>query len=295
MKEDGSVLNLPSFTRRPDAIAIDIDGTLLDSKSKLSDRNVRAVMDCLAEGFPVIISTSRTERSIRRLLGDIIVNRCSLVMQNGSLGIGRPPLYGSFIEKIPQDIAYDIVAAVLRLEPDIRITAEIEGFEFGTNRPLDPAKLWEVNSAPPDMQLTIEEALKKNPAKFAFGGLERDISHVADMINERWGDSLSVVGEGRKTFLNVTVKSATKSNALRRLLETKNLSLQNTVAIGDDLPDYDMLAACGFAVAMGNAVPEIKAVCPYQTASNDKGGVAVVLETILNSKSLPFSSTYPKE
>jgi Cof subfamily protein (haloacid dehalogenase superfamily) len=281
MKDDEHIVKLPSFSRPPDAVAIDIDGTLLNSQSQLSGRNTRAVMDCTARGLPVIIATSRTERSIRRLLGERIANACSLVMQNGSLGVGRPPLSGRFKETIPKDITRLLVDAVLEMEPDIRITAEIEGFEFGTNKPLDPARLWEVNSTTPEMQLPLEEALKKSPAKFAFGGLERDITHVASMINNRWGNTLSVVGEARKTFLNVTCKSATKSNALCRLLGSKKITLENVVALGDDLPDYDMLAACGISVAMGNAAPEIKALCKYQTAKNDEDGVALVLEKIL--------------
>jgi Cof subfamily protein (haloacid dehalogenase superfamily) len=285
VKQNDDRIILPDFKQcPPKAIALDIDGTLIDSKLQLSARNNQAVMDCVASGLPVIIATSRTERSVRRLLGEEIVNGCSLVMQNGSLGIGRPPLSGSFKEKIPQKIVYDLVAAVLEMEPKIRITAEIEGFEFGTNSPLEPARLWEVNSATPDMQLSLEEALEKSPAKFAFGGLDRDISHVADMITEHWGDVLSVIGEAKKTFLNVTIKSATKSHALRRLLKSKNMTLENVVALGDDLPDYDMLSACGISIAIGNAVPEIKAICKYQTAAVTEDGVAVVLEKILENK-----------
>jgi Cof subfamily protein (haloacid dehalogenase superfamily) len=280
VKPNDNPIILPSFSKHPDAIAIDIDGTLLDSRSKLSARNAAAIKKCVAAGIPVVIATSRTERSVRRLLSEQIVSSCSLVMQNGSLAIGRPPLSGRIMEKIPQEIIFDLITAVLDMEPKIRITAEIEGFEFGTNNPHEPARLWEVNSATPDMQLPLEEALKKNPAKFAFGGLERDISHVAAMISSRWGNILSVVGEAGKTFLNVTCKSATKSNALRRLLASQDLTLENVVALGDDLPDYDMLSVCGIPIAMGNAVPEIKAICKYHTTTNDENGVAVVLEAI---------------
>jgi hypothetical protein len=45
-----------------------------------------------------------------------------------------------------------------------------------------------------------------------------------------------------------------------------------------------MLQACGIPVAMANAFPEIKAVCAYETASNDEDGVAVVLEKMLEDR-----------
>jgi hydroxymethylpyrimidine pyrophosphatase-like HAD family hydrolase len=50
------------------------------------------------------------------------------------------------------------------------------------------------------------------------------------------------------------------------------------MAFGDDLPDLEILQACGMSVAMANAFPEIKTACSYQTASNDEDGVAIVLE-----------------
>jgi len=54
------------------------------------------------------------------------------------------------------------------------------------------------------------------------------------------------------------------------------------VAFGDDLPDIDMLLECGIPVAMGNALPELKESCRYETASNVEDGVAIVLERIFH-------------
>jgi Cof subfamily protein (haloacid dehalogenase superfamily) len=258
-----------------------MDGTLLDSRSRLSPRTAAALRQLLERGFPVVIATSRAHRSVRRLLGTDIAGACSLVTQNGSFALGRPPLSGRIKEEIPLPVAEELMAAALALEPELRITIEVEGEIFGTNNPRNPAELWEVNSATPDMQLTLAEALKQGPAKFAVSRRGADITYLAVEIRRRFNGKLAVYEEKTRDFLNITPVTAGKTNTLRRLLETKNLSLQNTIAVGDDLPDYDMLAACGYPVAMGNAVPEIKALCPYQTASNDEDGVAVVLEKIL--------------
>jgi Cof subfamily protein (haloacid dehalogenase superfamily) len=281
VKPNEDQINLPQFQKRPGAIAIDIDGTLLNNKSQLSERNAMAIKNCIAQGIPVIIATSRPARSVRRLLGMEIMNACSLVMQNGAIGTGRPPLTGNIKEIIPRKIFRGLMAAVLEMEPEIRITFELEGESFGTNNPRDPVSLWERNSATPDMQLTLEEALKGEPTKIAIGGLERDITHVAEMLLKHYGDTLSIVGEAGKTFFNITSKTASKSNTIRRLLQSQNIPLESVVALGDDLPDYDMLSACGFPIAVANAVPEIKAICRYSTASNNDDGVALVLEKIL--------------
>lgn len=53
------------------------------------------------------------------------------------------------------------------------------------------------------------------------------------------------------------------------------------LAFGDDVPDVDLLEACGMPVAMANCAPEVRAVANYITASNDEDGVAIVLERML--------------
>jgi len=72
-----------------------------------------------------------------------------------------------------------------------------------------------------------------------------------------------------------------KTAALRKLLSSQTIPLNNVIAFGDDLPDMEMLQACGIPVAMANSFPEVKAACLYQTASNDEDGVAMVLEKML--------------
>jgi Cof subfamily protein (haloacid dehalogenase superfamily) len=275
-----NAVNLPTRFHPPSAIALDIDGTLLDSRSQLSPRNTKAIFDCLDRGIPIVIATSRPARAVRRLLGMEIMERCSLVMQNGAIGIGTPPLTGKIKETIPPDILDDLVHALLTVEPAIRLTAEIEGYEFGTNHQRDPASLWASNSATPDMQLTLEEALKKNVTKIAAGGLGRDVSDIAAKMVERFKDTLSIIiGDG--VLMNITLKTATKSRTLQRLLQSQNIYLYDVLAIGDDLPDIDMLSTCGIPVAMANAHPQVKAVCKYSTLGNDEDGVAMVLEKIL--------------
>ena len=284
MNEETSGLQLPAFSPPPKAVAIDMDGTLLDTRSSLSRRNSAALEKLLGLGFPVIIATSRAHRSVRRLLGMDIANACSLVAQNGGFGLGRPPLSGKIKEAIPISTAKALISAVTEMEPEIHITMECDGEYFGTNNPRAPVKLWEINSATPEMQLSLEQAMRFIPAKFALGGLGRDISHVAEMVHRRFGNDLAVYIEAKNTFLNVTSKTASKSGTLKRLLASRNISLNEAAALGDDLPDYDMLSACGIAIAMGNAVPEIKAICKYITATNNEDGVALVLEKIIAAR-----------
>jgi Cof subfamily protein (haloacid dehalogenase superfamily) len=279
LKPDNS-LQLPVFRRAPGAIAIDLDGTLLNSRSQLSDRNRSAINQCLARGIPVILATARTVRSVRRLLGDELTQSCSLVLQNGSLAKAAPPLKGNYKEEIPESLAREIIDLVLRTEPEARVGVEINGYEFGTSHPREAKELWEHNSATPDMQLSLEQALPLGPGKI-FVGLNRDLSHIIKAISLRLGESLSLVPSDGFQFLNITLAGATKPKALQKLLGSGNIALKDVIAFGDDFPDIEMLRACGTSIAMANAIPEVKAVCTYHTLSNDSDGVAAALERML--------------
>ncbi len=163
MPHNDTHINLPVFRHAPAAVAIDLDGTFLKHDLKVSARNQAAVEKCIARGIPVIIATSRPARSVRRFLGEQLLQDCSLVMQNGAIAKAAPPFSGYFKEELTEVIAREIIELILQKEPEAHIIIEIEGYEFGTNWPRDAAELWERNSATPEIQLPLKSALASGP------------------------------------------------------------------------------------------------------------------------------------
>jgi len=274
-------MNLPGFAQAPGAVAIDLDGTLLNSHSQLSERNHVVIDRCVAYGIPIVIATSRPARTMRRLLGNELAESCSLVLMNGAYAKGAPPLAGVVWETLLPAVASDVVELILGMEPEVRVTVELEGYEFGTNASIDSDTLWRMNAATPDMLLSLEEALARKPAKIAVGGLGRELSAVSGEVSRQFGDLVLVVPANGETFLNITSAKASKPGALQKLLQTQHIPLANVVAFGDDIPDIGMLEECGIPIAVANAIPEVMAIADYQTASNDEDGVAIVLERML--------------
>jgi Cof subfamily protein (haloacid dehalogenase superfamily) len=275
-------VKLPNLDHFPSAIAIDLDGTLLDSQARLSARNHRALEQCLAQDIPVIIATSRPVRTFNHVFPKDVAASCSLVVMNGAIVTGNPPLSGYFKETMPKEIAQSIIDLALEFDPNIRVTIELDGFEFGANWTTDPTTLWQRNSATPDMVLPIREALLRQPCKIALGGLGTDILKLASKLINTFGNTISAIpGLLGNPILNITNPHASKPYALRKLLAPRGISLGEVIAFGDDIPDVGMLKECGISVAVANALPEVKSVCSYHTASNDEDGVALVLEEIL--------------
>ena len=275
-------MNLPGFEKPPGAIAIDLDGTLLNSRTQLSARNHEAINKCLERGIPVIIATSRPARIFNRIFPQELAAGCSMAVMNGAIVKGNPPLSGYFKETLSVEITRSIVALASEFDPAIGITLELDGYEFGANWIDDLSTLWERNSASPDMLLSIEEAIVRQPCKIALGGLGIDIFKLADRLIHSFENSISVVPSLFDIpLLNITSPQASKPSALRKLLNPRGISLERVIGFGDDIPDVDMLKECGIAIAVANAVPEVKAIADYHTASNDEDGVAIVLEQVL--------------
>ena len=276
-------MNLPDFDRLPDAVALDLDGTLFNDNEEISPRNRAALERCIEAGIPVILATSRPARLFHRVFPEDLAGKCSYSVMNGAVAAGNHPLNGYYKEPLPENILRKAIDVTLFHYPEVHIVLEIDGFEFGANWTTNPDTLWERNSATPEMLLSVEEAIPKQPSKLAFSGIGEEILPLMDILNANMGDSVSIVPAlAWRPILNITCPGVNKASAIHKLISPSGKSLENVVAFGDDLPDMDMLIECGIAVAMGNALPELKEACKYCTASNGEDGVAVVLERIFS-------------
>ncbi|MBN2240078.1 MAG: HAD family hydrolase [Dehalococcoidales bacterium] len=274
-------MKLPKFATVPDAVALDLDGTLFDKNEQISPRNRRALDRCFEMGIPVILATSRPARNFHSALPEELIEKCSYTVLNGAVIKGNPPLSGYMKTPIPENIVREVLAISYRHYPDIQILTEIEGFEFGADWNENAENTWIHNPAMQHLIMPIEESIRKQPSKIVISGTEEQVIHLQEAINSKIGDSLTIVPALKwKPILNITNPEVTKTYALKQLLEPVGRSLENTVAFGDDFPDLDMLQSCGFGVAMGNAFPELKEACKYSTMSNEVDGVAMVLERI---------------
>jgi 3-deoxy-D-manno-octulosonate 8-phosphate phosphatase (KDO 8-P phosphatase) len=78
---------------------------------------------------------------------------------------------------------------------------------------------------------------------------------------------------------------ARKLSALQRILERFSISLEDTAFVGDDFPDDPVLRVVGLPVAVGNAVPEIRALCKVQlTRTGGFGAVREFSEMLLKAR-----------
>ena len=106
-----------------------------------------------------------------------------------------------------------------------------------------------------------------------------------ELEKDEWAEAI-VNACSNCTLLNFTGESwrryaagnSDKETALKMLVEHISIDLSDVVAFGDDINDLGMLKLAGTAVAVSNAIDEVKAVADHITESNDQDGVAKFLE-----------------
>ena len=81
----------------------------------------------------------------------------------------------------------------------------------------------------------------------------------------------------------------TKASGIARLTQHLGVEPREVLAIGDELNDIEMIRWAGYGVAMGNALPQVKAAADAVTAPNSADGLALVLETLLAVRELTAS------
>ncbi|MDP1721869.1 MAG: HAD family hydrolase [Candidatus Gottesmanbacteria bacterium] len=84
-------------------------------------------------------------------------------------------------------------------------------------------------------------------------------------------------------WASVSNALATKLHAVVRIAELLKIRTDEIIGVGDSYNDYPLLSACGLKIAMGNAVPQLKAIADFIAPSVDEDGVATVIEKFILS------------
>ncbi len=108
------------------------------------------------------------------------------------------------------------------------------------------------------------------------------VCHATDSEKARFGAEYQLIQNPR--FLEVSRAGYTKASGIFKVIEHLNVSIENTVAIGDARNDLPMLKAAGIAVTLENALPEVKAQCDLIVPSAENAGFARAVEILTEEK-----------
>lgn len=254
-------------------IALDIDGTLLDTGKPVSAAARAAVGAAVGRGDHVVLASGRTMTAVLPILGQLGLVSGYAVCGNGALVLdvtAGKPLSATSFEPAP------VLAAIERTLPGAVYAGEevgvgnrvTEGFAEGmiTGAQL-PVSLAELGSAPLVRLAVWWGSHTADEIVRAFDGVRLPgVSHSIDHV-EPW---MLVVAEG-----------LSKRTALESLRIRLGVPAGATFAIGDGRNDVEMLQWAGHGVAMGQAPAEVRAVADEVTGSFDEDGLAAALGRFL--------------
>lgn len=272
-------------------IAIDIDGTLLDSRSQVSPANLDALQRAHQLGIETVLVTGRRHDfalPIAQSLGfDLWI-----ISSNGA--VTRSTRGESFHrDLLPQDTAIKLCGAMGDFRDNTVITFDREGMGAivceERERLYGVIQRWMEKNAPWIAYVKpIEEALTDDPIQVMFCG-EIALMKIALQRLQQCGleDAITVLrtqyDHRNLTIVDILNAGCSKGHALERWAAHRGLARDQVMAIGDNYNDIEMLTFAGHPVIMGNASEELKQSGWTITLHNDESGVAAAIEQVLGS------------
>ena len=273
--------------RKPGIIALDLDGTLLNSDKILTPENEAALRRAAEEGIEIVPATGRFARGMPECIRDlpyvhyvIAINGAEVADLRSGTALVRAEL--------PADTALAVMEELDRLPVIYDCYAGGWGYmtrslyekaaEYApTKHNLDMIR--NLRTPVPELKAYLRETglgVQKIQAFFLDQDLrKRTMERLAALFPDTTVVS-SIVNN-----IEVNSRDAQKGFALRKLAEAIGVDPADTMAFGDDLNDLSMIEAAGTGVAMANAAEEVRKKADYVAPSCDENGVAAALRDLL--------------
>ena len=266
--------------------AIDVDGTLLDVAHRLRSEVREAVNRLAASGCYVALATARGPQAVVEIVQQFDFAPSLICFSGGWIGELEPTSMRQKNVRLDRRLAADMAGSILNeaikqgVEPNVltpdswrvrKLTDEIaEEIRIVNLHPLVSEELLAGNIEPSKIMLIS----RLDIADKALPQIERSIKSLSTV-------AFSTITYSKRNYLEILPAKVNKAKAVAALSQFLCVDLSEVAAIGDGLNDLEMLSEAGYAVAMGNASDELKAVADLVVRSNDESGVAQAVEEIL--------------
>ncbi|MBO0421720.1 haloacid dehalogenase [Enterococcus plantarum] len=260
-------------------VAIDLDGTLLDSKKEISARNKEALTQAKAAGVKIVICTGRPLAAIGIYLDALNLrdNGDYSITFNG--GLVQKNDTGEIIEK--SSLALENVHELYELAKSLNVPLDIlsDGLVMQLSTTQEYESLYsQLNKlltfeSYEVAQLTTDRIYNKAVIAVDQAYLDEQIKKIPSSFYDRYE-----VIKTRSNLLEFMPKGITKAYGISLLARDLGIKQEEIMTIGDEENDVPMIEYAGLGVAMENAVAKVKDLADVITDTNDNDGVAQAVE-----------------
>ena len=285
-------------------VAIDLDGTMLNSYGIVTENTKNVIKQTLKQGIEVVIASGRPIDSIKTIAKEIGTDKY-FIAGNGALIYdiqNDEIIYEKFMskEKVLEiikiceenTISYNLYTETTIIAKAFKYNVlyyHKENLKKEENKRTnitivdDIYKYVENLENPKFLKITVCDE-----NKFVFQSIIKKLRKVDDIeVLDVLHMSRKMIKQGTEDipieyyYTEISLKNVDKWNAIQFLMKKMNLKKEEIIAIGDNMNDKLMIENAGLGVAMGGSTPIIQNIANYITKSNNEEGVAKVLEKIV--------------
>ncbi len=271
-------------------LAIDIDGTLVNSANQLTPGVCAALRRAQSAGIRIVLATGRRYSRTLPLVAPLALD-LPLVTASGAL-VKCPLSHQTLFQAEFDPQALRAMLAHLDLNGHHAVMYSdsfAAGFDFYCRTlDVDTPELTDFYTFNRNCARVMPSLLSDPPSGLFAGfamGRQMPMWTLCDELQRLWPAQLEVHVLRSPRYLGYMCEIApagiTKWSGIRQLAEQYGIADAEICAVGDDVNDLPMIRAAGLGIAMANAVPVVKAAAQRIAPSNDQDGVAQVVDWLL--------------
>lgn len=276
-------------------IVMDLDGTLLNSYGEVTLENRKAIQYALEKNVELVLASGRDPKTIEKLSLELGIKNY-LISGNGASIYDikeQKNIYENFIDKekalkVAQickenSIFFNVYTTNGIITESLDYNVKVFNNE-NNNKPNDKKTNIEVVK---DIYNYIEENEPKilkiiicDNSKIIFNNIMeklRDVKNIEILNVEHMSRKILRIGteevEVGYFYTEITNKNANKWNAVEYLIKLLEITKEETICIGDNVNDYEMVKNSGLGIAMKNSALEKEKIAKYITEDNNSNGV----------------------
>ncbi|MBQ9460396.1 MAG: HAD family phosphatase [Clostridia bacterium] len=255
-------------------IALDIDGTLTNSRKNISARTKNKLIAFQKHGGKVVLASGRPTQGIMPYSAALRLNEFGgyIMPFNGGCIINcktGEQLYRNYLP-------HSYIPEICRIIKDYPVGINtykgkriICGLQLNKYSELEAR----INFTPIEFDPDFVGNMTEDVPKCLLSGDPAVISELEVILSERFGSELGIF-KSEPFFLEIVPKAVDKAQSLDRLLKALDIPTDESIAFGDGFNDITMIRYAGLGVAMNNASDTVKSAADYVTTSNDEDGIA---------------------
>lgn len=263
-------------------LAVNIDGTLLQSNGRLNKSTKEAIDYVHQKGVHVALVTSRNYHSAKKVAKALKINPMIVAQQGAFVGASmEKPI---MVKRISEELTAELVQMLEKTTCQILLIHEKYSLGNRVNLPenllgksvmyLNDQNIYAQNYVDDISEELIDQPMA--PTKMDIIFPEKNArNEMLKLIKEMFPEVDALLHPGHK--LTIVPKGVSKWSGVLYLADHLKVKRTEIVSIGDGLDDMEMIAGSGLGVAMGNADEEVRKVAKWVTRSNDQDGVAYML------------------